>query len=93
MASYPNSIQKLKWAKKSEILEYHSCGCADSCWVAELKSKRTKKLKVRLRCDCEKLHVLSPKNKTETTYDIDCKVFENDDKFKAITSEIKKISQ
>jgi hypothetical protein len=37
-------------------LSYHSCGCADACWVAELHDKQSKSAKARLMCDCELLH-------------------------------------
>nr|WP_307955329.1 hypothetical protein [Shewanella putrefaciens] len=34
-----------------------SCGCADSCWVAEVRqAKAEKPLIAKLRCDCEKLY-------------------------------------
>lgn len=46
----------LPWSTPGEVLEYRSCGCGDSCWVAELRDARTKALKGRLRCDCERLH-------------------------------------
>jgi hypothetical protein len=44
----------LDWPRAGEVLSYQSCGCADSCWTAELK--QGKQLKARLRCDCEKLY-------------------------------------
>jgi len=46
----------LPWSKPGEVLEYRSCGCGDACWVAELRNARTRALKARLRCDCERLH-------------------------------------
>lgn len=45
---------QLDWDRAGEVLTYQSCGCADSCWTAELRAAR--KLKARLRCDCEKLY-------------------------------------
>lgn len=51
---------RLGWPVKGEILAYHSCGCADACWVAEVRDSRTKTMKSRLRCDCERLHFLRP---------------------------------
>jgi hypothetical protein len=91
IASSGNRIQKLDWSKKSEVLEYHSCGCADSCWIAELKNKRTKKVMARLRCNCEKIFSLSPRSKDEVIFRADCKMFEGMDKLDVITSEIKKL--
>ncbi|GKT01120.1 hypothetical protein AVKW3434_17045 [Acidovorax sp. SUPP3434] len=46
----------LDWPHAGEALTYRSCGCADACWVAEVRDRRTKALKARLRCDCETLH-------------------------------------
>lgn len=46
----------LDWPHAGEALAYRSCGCADACWVAEVRHPRTKALKARLRCDCETLH-------------------------------------
>lgn len=45
----------LDWGHPGETLEYRSCGCADSCWVAEVKNRRTRQTLARLRCDCERL--------------------------------------
>ena len=46
----------LEWHAPGEVLLYHTCGCADACWVAEVRVERTKVLKARLQCDCEVLH-------------------------------------
>ncbi|MBB6558631.1 hypothetical protein HNP48_001295 [Acidovorax soli] len=45
----------LDWGRSGEVLEYRSCGCADSCWVAEVKNRRTRQTLASLRCDCERL--------------------------------------
>jgi hypothetical protein len=50
---------QLKWPVQGESLSYHSCGCADACWVAHLQDKRSKSVKASLRCDCERLHFSS----------------------------------
>ena len=34
----------LEWRGRGEVLLYRSCGCADGCWVAELRAERTKLL-------------------------------------------------
>jgi hypothetical protein len=34
---------------------YRSCGCADSCWVAEVRARRSRVVKATLKCDCERL--------------------------------------
>lgn len=46
----------LAWRHAGETLVYRSCGCADACWVAEVRDRRTQVPKARLRCDCEVLH-------------------------------------
>ncbi len=45
----------LDWGRSGEVLEYRSCGCADSCWVAVVKNRRTRQTLASLRCDCERL--------------------------------------
>ncbi|BEU96674.1 hypothetical protein ACDW_23790 [Acidovorax sp. DW039] len=45
----------LDWHRKGETLQYRSCGCADSCWVAEVKNQRTHQTLAILRCDCTRL--------------------------------------
>jgi hypothetical protein len=74
---------ELAWKKSGEVLEYHSCGCADSCWVAEVKNRKTNILKARLRCDCERLYYsygVAP----EQQYAQSCAAFETGEKLKAI---------
>ncbi len=36
-AAGPHPKIKLDWDRAGEVLTYQSCGCADSCWTAELK--------------------------------------------------------
>ena len=50
----------LAWKHPGETLVYRSCGCADACWVAEVRDRRTSAVKARLRCDCEVLHFERP---------------------------------
>ncbi|MDR6153351.1 hypothetical protein QF021_001440 [Acidovorax delafieldii] len=45
----------LDWGRAGETLQYRSCGCADRCWVAEVKHQRSRKTLATLRCDCERL--------------------------------------
>lgn len=65
-------VYPLPWPHKGQVLRYQSCGCADSCWVAEvldkrkisiknnsnlrMKSKDSKAIVARLGCDCERLY-------------------------------------
>jgi len=51
-----SGTSSLDWPHAGEVLDYRSCGCADACWMAEVRHQRTKALKARLRCDCETLH-------------------------------------
>lgn len=82
----------LPWKNKSEQLTYHSCGCADSCWVAELRGSKTKRLKATLRSDCSKLLAIYPANSPErelskSVSEINDKV----DKIKMISNEMKNL--
>jgi len=49
-------VAALAWRHPGEVLVYRSCGCADACWVAEVRDRRTSAVQARLRCDCEVLH-------------------------------------
>lgn len=90
-----DKTSKLEWGNSTEVLEYRSCGCADSCWVAEIKSKKTRRLMARLRCDCEKSYFSIGSSKiggrSERIYENNCSRFENDDKFKAINESMKQL--
>lgn len=45
----------IPWPHPGELARYHSCGCGDACWVAEVVDRKTTRVKARLRCDCEAL--------------------------------------
>ena len=70
------SKYNLDWDNPKEFLEYHSCGCSDSCWIADLKTKKTNKLKLRLQCDCEHLTYSFPDQDNEVILSKDCKEFQ-----------------
>lgn len=67
---------ELDWDQKSEYLEYHSCGSADACWVAEVREKKNKKLKLKLRCDGGKLYARLGRDKKESQIADSCKEIE-----------------
>ena len=75
-------FQTLDWVNPNEKLVYHSCGCADSCWVADLVNKKTNASKIQLSCDCEVMHLKV--NGTETVFQGSCQEFEKEDKFQII---------
>jgi hypothetical protein len=80
----------LEWGRKSEQLTYRSCGCADSCWTAELRDRRSKRLKAILRCDCESLLAVYPVKSAERKLHETCDaVNESTDKMKAISETMK----
>ena len=79
-------FQNLEWSNPKEELIYHSCGCADSCWVADLQDTKTHLSKIKLSCDCEVMHLEI--NGQEIAYTESCQVFEKEDKFKKIAHEI-----
>ncbi|CAG9172627.1 hypothetical protein [Cupriavidus pampae] len=55
-ASGGTGTYRLPWNTKGQVLEYRSCGCGDSCWVAQVRNVQTKAVVATLRCDCEQLH-------------------------------------
>ena len=74
-----SGIYPLDWENPAEVLEYHSCGCADSCWVAELRDVRTRELRARLRCDCERMYVALDAKTPDQLYADNCAAFEVDE--------------
>ena len=66
----------LPWKTQGEVLQYRSCGCADACWVAEVRSVPGKALKARLRCDCERLHFSVGAKGAERVYAPSCEASE-----------------
>lgn len=83
LASSGNPPNQLAWRPKTEVLEYHSCGAADACWVAQVKNKKTKKRVALLRCDGEKLFSILGKH-PEIVAAENCHLFENESKFQEI---------
>ena len=67
----------LPWNGRGQVLEYHSCGCADSCWKAEVKNASNQRVVATLRCDCEALfYSIGPKGR-EKSDPRTCAVLEN----------------
>lgn len=81
---------ELDWHRQGEVLTYQSCGCADSCWTAELR--KGKKLKARLRCDCEKLYFAKGQEPEQLASD-NCHEFNADGKMNLIPQRIKELEQ
>ena len=90
LASSGNPLMQLAWKPKTEVLEYHSCGAADACWVAQIKNKKTKKRIAVLRCDGEKLFSILGKHQEITSAE-DCHRFENGNKFQEIPKALRKL--
>jgi hypothetical protein len=86
-----HEIQELNWNNPTETLKYHTCGCADLCWVAEVRSRKTNQLKAKLACDCEKLYVRLDAKKSDRIYKNDCSAFETDEKFTLIPRTMKSL--
>ncbi len=75
----------LPWPKKNEVLAYHSCGCADACWVAEVRQRSSKAVRARLHCDCEKLSYWSAASADEEVIGATCAAINDQpDKFELI---------
>ena len=82
----------LAWQNKLEQLTYRSCGCADSCWVAQLRERKTKRLRATLRSDCSKLHAIYPANSPERELSKSAsEINESADKMDAISQEMKSL--
>ncbi|SFG17416.1 hypothetical protein SAMN05518865_10957 [Duganella sp. CF458] len=79
---------ELDWNRPGEVLTYQSCGCADSCWTAELRKGR--KLKARLRCDCEKLYFAKERGPERIIADR-CDEFNTEGKMDLIPQRIKEL--
>jgi hypothetical protein len=75
-ASGGKGSYELPWRTRGEVLEYRSCGCADSCWVAEVRDTRTKALRGRLRCDCERLFYMPGPHGPERVQAQSCEIVE-----------------
>lgn len=89
-AAGPPPLYKLDWSRAGEVLTYRSCGCADSCWVAELRQGR--KLKARLRCDCEKLYFAKELGQEQEVAD-SCDALNTDRKMDLIPQRIKELAE
>lgn len=90
-SSYPNTYT-LSWAEKSEQLTYRSCGCADGCWIAELRERKSKRLKASLRCDCSNLLGVYPAKSSERELQKGCsEINERNDKMDAISKMMKSL--
>jgi hypothetical protein len=70
--SFPRITYTLQWANKSEELTYQSTGCADACWIAELRERKTKRVKARLLCDGSNLHGIYPAKSSQRDLQRSC---------------------
>jgi hypothetical protein len=84
-------LYMLPWSAKGEQLTYRSCGCADQCWVAELRTGKRKRLKAKLRCYCSSLYVTYPANMAEQKRSESCSMNDDPDKMAEIAKEMKTI--
>lgn len=75
-ASFGNPADQPLWTGKQERIVYNTCGCADSCWIAELKDRQTRRTKAALRCDCQQLY-FKRAGQREHVIEDNCNVFEN----------------
>lgn len=90
-ASGGKSTDRLPWKTPGEVLEYRACGCADSCWVAEVRNARSRALKGRLRCDCEQLHATLGARGKEQVYAPSCATVNGSDKSEAIRETMERL--
>lgn len=72
-------LYQLPWSNPKEVLTYRSCGCADACWTATVKVRKTGTLKARLKRSCDRLDYalgrkpLQPLNRPLEPFDTDHK--------------------
>lgn len=81
---------QLDWPNPNETLQYSSCGCADSCWTAEVRENKTNTVKFRLHCDCEKLTFSTMGSSEEIIADSCQKINGSNDKFEKIQNEMQR---
>ena len=86
---------QLDWNVPGEELVYRSCGCADSCWVAEVRRTGANKsanqsVRAALRCDCEKL-LFSEAQGRERVVSDSCSAFDGVGKMDLIPRRIKEL--
>lgn len=91
-ASSGNPVMYLAWQPATEVLEYHSCGAGDACWVAHVKSRKTKQRIAMLRCDGEKLFS-GVAGQPEAMVAGDCHQFERENKFQRIPAALRALLQ
>jgi hypothetical protein len=82
---------RLPWQGPGEVLEYRSCGCADSCWIAQLRDARSRVSKASLRCDCEQLHARLGVKGAERVVAPSCPANDSVDKPQAIRKEMERL--
>lgn len=83
---------ELPWSHKNEVLMYHSCGCADSCWVAEVRERKTKNVLNRLSCDCTSLSYSKDGRERDTPIHESCEAMnESTNKAGLIKSKIEQL--
>ena len=75
-ASSGNPADQPLWTGKKDHIVYNTCGCADSCWIAELRDRQTRRPKAALRCDCQQLY-FKRAGQRERVIEDNCEAFEN----------------
>lgn len=84
----------LDWPVRGEQLAYHSSGCADACWVAEVRKKTTRQVRARLRCDGEQLYFSQTGKSIEQLLPERCASYnDSDDKPKLIAATLTTLLQ
>lgn len=85
---------ELGWPVRGELLAYRSSGCADDCWVAEVRSKRGRQVRARLRCDDGKLYFSHPAKSREQQLPEDCNsINTSNDKPASISNKLTQLLQ
>lgn len=80
----------LAWSNPKEVLTYRSCGCADACWTATVKVKKTGVVKATLKRSCDRLDYALGR-KPLLPLDAPLEQFDADDKNQKIKQTLEKI--
>lgn len=83
----PHAPTPIPWAHPGQTATYRSCGCADACWTATVRERRTQRTVAVLRCDCEQMFS-SVGRAPERPHPARCEAFQHDDKFERIRIEL-----
>lgn len=81
----------LPWGFRGEAIFYHSCGMADYCWVAEVRTLKDRRAIASLHCDGEQLLYRLAEKSEEQVLSATCEEANTLDKPKQIRAVLMRI--